>query len=227
MNKKDKRYIVRCAKKLKIIEVKGGKCQGCGNENPFVLDFHHIDGHSKDKEISLLIEGRWSELEKEAEKCELLCRNCHNECHEEIDRQGNDLRVRELKKELMRLSGLKGCKICGYDKCSYSLDFHHNSDKSFVITNEISRGKCLTEKIFEEIEKCDLLCKNCHKMLHLDIERYKRFESLILEKMENLIELPATYKNEILRLKKEGKKQFQVANELGCARSTVHRFWHQ
>jgi len=55
-----------------------------------------------------------------------------------------------------------GCSICGYNKCVSALDFHHNGDKEFTI-GIFSRS---LKKIKEEIEKCDVLCANCHRELH-------------------------------------------------------------
>ena len=56
------------------------------------------------------------------------------------------------------------CAICGYDKCLRALSFHHidPSTKSFGI----SGNHCLSwEKIKNELDKCILLCSNCHMEL--------------------------------------------------------------
>ncbi len=64
--------------KLKLIEHCGNQCQGCGyNKNPAALQFHHPD---KNKEFGLGQRGTtiaFGRLLAEAEKCELLCVNCH------------------------------------------------------------------------------------------------------------------------------------------------------
>jgi len=59
----------------------GGKCKKCGNDDVFVLEFHHIDPNKKDKEIQDIRGKQWSSIKTEIEKCELLCRNCHSETH--------------------------------------------------------------------------------------------------------------------------------------------------
>jgi hypothetical protein len=69
--------------KLKLIEYKGGKCEKCGYNKPFpsCYDFHHLDPTQKEFNIS----GRTKKLEtlkREADKCMLLCRNCHSEIHD-------------------------------------------------------------------------------------------------------------------------------------------------
>lgn len=69
------------------------------------------------------------------------------------------------KKRKMSIEYLGGkCAICGYDKCLRALSFHHidPSTKSFGI----SGNHCLSwEKIKNELDKCILLCSNCHMEL--------------------------------------------------------------
>lgn len=57
------------------------------------------------------------------------------------------------------------CSVCGYDKNLSSLTFHHIKDKEFELTSRAFR--CLPIEILEnEMEKCILLCQNCHNELH-------------------------------------------------------------
>lgn len=48
-----------------------------------------------------------------------------------------------------------------------ALDFHHRdpSNKLFEISKMISAGYSV-ERIKEEIQKCDVLCSNCHRKEH-------------------------------------------------------------
>ena len=58
------------------------------------------------------------------------------------------------------------CEICGYHKCSRALNFHHVDPKSkdFGIA---ARGLTRSwDKIRQEIDKCILLCSNCHMEVH-------------------------------------------------------------
>ena len=60
-----------------------------------------------------------------------------------------------------------GCQVCGYNKYAKVLDFHHTGeDKEFSIGHAITQCMKL-EKIKEEIEKCIVLCRNCHAELHI------------------------------------------------------------
>jgi len=54
-----------------------------------------------------------------------------------------------------------GCADCGYNKHPNSLDFDHLDDKKFNIGTSISRK---LETILEEIEKCEVVCSNCHRI---------------------------------------------------------------
>lgn len=64
------------------------------------------------------------------------------------------------KKDMVQYKGGK-CIMCGYDKCLRALTFHHreSSDKVFDLSTN-----CMMpwNKVLEELEKCDLLCHNCH-----------------------------------------------------------------
>lgn len=67
--------------KLKAVEYKGGKCFVCGyNRCVGALDFHHLDPKEKDFTISGN-SGKWENLQRELDKCVLLCKNCHSEHH--------------------------------------------------------------------------------------------------------------------------------------------------
>lgn len=59
------------------------------------------------------------------------------------------------------------CTACGYDKCFYALDFHHldPSEKEYAPSCIMISNKHI-EEIFKELDKCILLCSNCHRELH-------------------------------------------------------------
>mgnify|MGYP003534316966 CR=1 FL=1 len=66
-----------------------------------------------------------------------------------------------------------GCSICGYSKCIAALEFHHvnPSEKLFAISKAHS-GYSL-EEILKELEKCILVCSNCHKEIHAGFIKLK------------------------------------------------------
>src|SRR3989338_5625392 len=63
------------------------------------------------------------------------------------------------------------CIKCRYSKYPEVLEFHHKdpSTKEFNLgLNGLTRSWERTKK---EIEKCDLLCANCHRERHVDERR--------------------------------------------------------
>lgn len=58
------------------------------------------------------------------------------------------------------------CQKCGYDKCVEALEFHHldKNEKEEKPSYIIMRWSW--ERVKEELEKCILLCSNCHKEVH-------------------------------------------------------------
>lgn len=74
-------------------------------------------------------------------------------------------RRKKLKEMAIEYGGGK-CQICGYSKCSRALNFHHKDpdQKDFGLS---ARGLTRSwEKIKAELEKCILVCSNCHMELH-------------------------------------------------------------
>lgn len=78
-------------------------------------------------------------------------------------RQAAYQRRKELRERAVQHLGGK-CQICGYNKCSAAFDFHHVDPlgKDF----NISAGLTSWERILPELEKCVLLCSNCHREVH-------------------------------------------------------------
>lgn len=74
-------------------------------------------------------------------------------------------RRRKVKELLVNYKGGK-CEICGYDKCLGALDFHHldPNEKEFSISS--SNIYKNIDKLKEEIDKCILVCANCHREIH-------------------------------------------------------------
>lgn len=80
-----KRAVALRRKKIKalIVDYKGGCCQICGYHRSIsALELHHFD-HTK-KYFGISGQGltrSWKKVRREADKCVLLCANCHRETH--------------------------------------------------------------------------------------------------------------------------------------------------
>lgn len=80
----EKKRRVRTERKKKLIESKGAKCERCEGEFSYeCFDFHHRDPRAKEFTINqdFLTRRPWHVIEEEAEKCSLLCSNCHRSVH--------------------------------------------------------------------------------------------------------------------------------------------------
>jgi hypothetical protein len=81
--------------------------------------------------------------------------------------------VRKRRKKVRQMAvDYKGgkCQLCAYSKCTEALEFHHvcSTGKDFSIS-----GKGYTrswKRIKEELDKCLLLCANCHREVHSGLQ---------------------------------------------------------
>jgi hypothetical protein len=85
-----------------------------------------------------------------------VCGPCHNAYN---IKQGLDRRLRAVNE----LGGK--CQVCGFDRYSCSLDLHHREAKAKSPNFRSMRGWSWG-RILVELQKCVLLCKNCHAATH-------------------------------------------------------------
>lgn len=76
-------------------------------------------------------------------------------------------RRRKIKEMAIAYKGGK-CQACGYNKYQGALDLHHvNGKKEFSIGD---KGYTRSwEKVREELDKCILVCSNCHREIEAGI----------------------------------------------------------
>lgn len=74
---------------------------------------------------------------------------------------------RAVKKQLVKYKGGK-CSVCGYDKCISALEFHHLNPEEKEFELKASREIRSMEEYYKELEKCILLCANCHREAHAE-----------------------------------------------------------
>jgi len=94
-----------------------------------------------------------------------------NETPEEISRRKSVNVINWKKNNKLKLIEYKGggCEICGYNKCESALEFHHLNPllKDFSISN----NSYSFDKMKLEVDKCALLCSNCHREVHAGITK--------------------------------------------------------
>jgi hypothetical protein len=72
----------------------------------------------------------------------------------------------ERRRWLDELKLERGCAECGYRGHPAALDFHHTDPAGKRATvSRLSHGS--REEVLAEIEKCEVLCANCHKLRHV------------------------------------------------------------
>lgn len=80
-----KKAVTERRRKLKqmVVEYKGGICIICGYKKYVgAFDLHHLDSAQKDFGLSTRgLTRSWEKIKAEADKCILVCANCHREIH--------------------------------------------------------------------------------------------------------------------------------------------------
>lgn len=67
-------------------------------------------------------------------------------------------------RELIQSAKKKPCVDCKKTYPSYVMDFDHTKDdKKFNISSSTRRGGSL-ETVQKEIDKCEVVCANCHRI---------------------------------------------------------------
>jgi hypothetical protein len=138
-------------------------CSICGETRFYCLDFHHRDPSTKKDTVCNLIRHGYSTqiIKEEIDKCNIICSNCHRKEHTNT--------YKYLTKKARYVLELKEKSCCS--KCGLSipecLDFHHiNDNKTDGIGAMLRNKNFLLEDIKTEIQKCIIVCSNCHREIH-------------------------------------------------------------
>lgn len=190
-NRFEKYCSKRCGRKVKsfllgrrlkqdAVAFTGGSCSKCGyNKSIAALNFHHRDTTQKEFLVTQKLRP-WSVIVKELQKCDLVCANCHRELHADWDKVHSkpslDRQWRQAcKTKMLEYKGYS-CQNCSYDKYPEALAFHHRDPKTKAFNP--SQRKFIWERLQVELDKCDLLCFNCHAEQHFNKHPYA---NLLLE----------------------------------------------
>lgn len=216
-------YINFWSKKLVVVNWLGGKCSKCGEANLIFLEFHH----TRDK-IRSLVKSNSSidspAFRKEMEKCIVLCRRCHQE--EKCFRVNTRSKIKD---SLLEHIGGNKCFMCGYrGKNTASLEFHHRdkATKKFSIGTVCRSSSVLRpiDEVIKEVEKCDVLCSNCHILCHQDNDKLQHNMGRIKEKADNYEFWKRKVKvddEQLMQLFKSNKTVKEICEIMGLNGSTV------
>ena len=160
------------------------ECARCEESRPAALDFHH-DSEDKQKGVTQMVNHGYSKtrIKEEISQCTVLCANCHREEHydgttpaelppaPEIEAEiedSNETRLRERRRAwvVAHKWDSDGCRNCE-ESDPVCLDFHHIDEKVSSVSTLVAERRSLGT-IQRELQKCELLCANCHRERHFD-----------------------------------------------------------
>jgi 5-methylcytosine-specific restriction endonuclease McrA len=113
------------------------------------------------KEQAELETNRSSDLDRQKSVPEIL-----NTTPEEWEDLSKNVRFRRRNQAMVAKIKLEsGCNRCGYDENPIALELHHlnPNDKFMDVSTMITQGYSV-QRIKNEIEKCEILCANCHSI---------------------------------------------------------------
>ena len=213
------------AKRTMSVNYLGGKCMKCCENRMHAMIFHHRDPSKKEFSGLAFRKKRWADLKRELDKCDLLCQNCHRELHYDKPTKYNEDRRLDKKIYLEYSGGV--CIKCGYNKCPASLTFHHRDpkEKEFWIGSLSERINSIDEldfKIKKEIDKCDLLCANCHTIEYSDLIYYELNKVEINRRISNYREIQSKIpRDDVYRMYDNGILQKDIAKYFNTSNGTI------
>jgi hypothetical protein len=139
----------------------GVPCQDCGDQYPpFVMEYDHVRG-IKRHNIGKMANHKRERVLAEIAKCDLVCCVCHR-IRSHARRQPPQTTKLLVFKAWINEMKAHPCTDCGRVLPPEAVDFDHVAgDKVSGIAQMWSWSR---EKVLAELEKCELVCANCHRI---------------------------------------------------------------
>lgn len=80
------------------------------------------------------------------------------------------VRRNQARFHLQKRKGESGCKECGERHIAVLVFHHRDPNEKEADSTKMINDKWLIQRIDEELEKCDVLCANCHRKLHWELD---------------------------------------------------------
>jgi hypothetical protein len=162
----------RKRRKVELVALAGGRCVDCGYSKCLaVLEFHHRDAKTKEFGVGNF-GGSLARLLAEVAKCDLLCASCHRLRHSALDGemlQDASVVRRDKKARAVELMG-GVCFECERDGPYRLFEFHHiDADTKVFGISQHGISSRTWQQIVAELEKCVMLCANCHREVHAGV----------------------------------------------------------
>lgn len=162
----------RRRRKAELVAQAGGSCIACGYSVCLAaLEFHHRDASTKEFGVGNF-GGSVERLLAEVAKCDLLCASCHRLRHAGLDGEPSlDVRLVERNRKARAVALMGGvCFGCERGGPYRLFEFHHvdAAAKDFGISQNGITSRTW-ERVVAELEKCVMLCANCHREVHAGV----------------------------------------------------------
>jgi len=157
--------------KAELIAARGSRCEDCGyGRTVWALEFHHRDPGTKEFSLGGFL-GSIERARREADKCFLVCANCHRIRHAQTKTNSGHPVVRFRQNIKLRAIAAAGgaCRDCGFAGPVDALEFHHLDARSKEFGISVDGIPRSWARVQAELAKCVLLCANCHREVHAQI----------------------------------------------------------
>lgn len=160
----DRDRILRHEKHAQLQLLKDRPCAVCEKSFPwYVMDFDHRDPSQKGGYVGRMVKKlRWSSVLGEISKCDVVCVCCHRLRTFKGDLTSYKPGRRRIRVFLNELKTRTPCCDCNSFFQACQMDFDHvRGIKTSAVSEMLWMGK---EAVRTEINKCDLVCANCHRV---------------------------------------------------------------
>lgn len=147
-----KRHYQKVYENAEIIECRCGCGELIKSKDKYGRDKQYVNGHNGRKyDDTTQYKREWNHKNREQRQ------------------KYRDEYIQKRKDDLIKIKGGR-CVKCGieFDGTNSAIyDFHHiNPDEKEFSLNKATLNKFGMEKILNELKKCDLVCSNCHRLIH-------------------------------------------------------------
>lgn len=156
----DNKHIVN---RVFIDGYKNKPCVDCDMTfNYICMDFDHINPHNKLGSIASIVLRSQKYIFNEIQKCELVCANCHRiRTHKNVCEKLDNIQKRN--RAIIDTFKNIPCVDCKMIFPLVCMDFDHLIPETKHICIAQMLHFCV-EKLLIEIQKCELVCANCHRL---------------------------------------------------------------
>lgn len=149
--------MIKYIKACKNCNGKHKQCVKCGN-------WKNLEDFPKDRRALYQVKNK--------------CRICTNESRNKNKHNGLSAIYQEV---LQNIKVKNGCCVCGIKETIPALyDFHHIDKESKLFAISSITNKHSLEEIVKELNKCAVLCANCHRKTHyLEFRDENKYKSII------------------------------------------------